>query len=259
MRALFRLAIAALITGARTHHHHENITIAGPVLPGTFQTFESAATTRALLNLKATIPPSQMYALLAAEIAHANAAWAGIIASSAPGVWVPARTHVAVPAPNLTVAAFLAWFGADTGDPLKLLRAHPEHYAESLSAGDAPGVQAARILEAWGSLVTAFRLPAYGAPDRARWPFLAPLPDYPAQAAGEAVLEDGRGTVFAVVHNSFKDMEGGGVEAELTGWMPSSTPEEVLEGLREHQAVEWGNWLVNCQRDIEEGRFVIPA
>jgi len=252
-------ALAGLASAYPTHWDSNSgpkFTISGPKDPGTFESFQAAGSLRALLLLKNRLGRDGVFQLLRPDIDASNAFWHSVQANSTPGVWVPATAHVVVRGPGLTAASFAAWFGADTGDADKLLRANPEHYFESVTADPVTGVLVADILEAWDGKVTHFKIPEYGAPDRAAHPFLPKLPSFPQQFSGEGVLQDGTGVTFAVVHNSWRDTDDGkGVEAILTVWVHDGTPESLLEGLRQHQAVEFTNWLSNAQKDLASGKF----
>ncbi|TPX14100.1 uncharacterized protein E0L32_000494 [Thyridium curvatum] len=245
--------------------------VSGPLTPAAPTTFELASAHTALNKLKDRLGARAIRALLRPDIDAADRAWHAILAraSSSSGGGNNNNNETGAPAaPILSEArvrayntaydagAFVAWFAADTGDPHKMSGAHPEHYVESMAG------QAVDIVEAWGPLVTRYRIPAYvgGGPKRA---FMRALPGFPHQATGQAVLQDGSLAVVGDIHNSFRDLRPGeeveagtrGVEAVLAVWLPAGTPADVVEGLREHQAVEFSNWFAFAQRDVIEGRF----
>ncbi len=229
----------------------------GPNEAGNAQDFEVAASRRALAILKTRLGEEAIYKLLQADIEATDQFWRDVVAKSVGGEMIPSTTHVLVQSNDgLTTGNFVAWFASDAGGPDKLIRGHPEHYVNRVGSDPAePGALSATIVEAWAGKITRFRIPRYGMPDRDKSPFLQALPDYPVQLSGVPVLDDG--TAFAVVHNSFRDREGGGLEALLTVWVPSVTPEDVMEGIRQHQAIEWVNWLSAAQRDIASGIFKV--
>ena len=253
------VGFASAIPAPRGSHFKPKSIISGPTEPGTFETFQAAAAERALLLLKNHLGREGIFQLLKPDIEESNAFWHSALAKSPPGAWVPSTARVIVKGPGLTAASFAAWFGGDTGDADKLLRAEPEHYFEAVTADPVTGALVADILEAWGGRLTYFKIPEYGAPDRVAYPFLPALPDFPQQFSGGGTLQDGSGAVFMVVHNSWKDTaDGKGVEAILSVWLPGATPVEVVEALRQHQAVEFTNWLSNAQSDIASGKFKAP-
>jgi len=223
------------------------------------QALNAAASKRALRTLKDALGRDGIFALLRSDIEASNTFWRDVVARSTPGRWEPNTAHVVFPGDErLNAVAFVTWLGSDTGDPDKLIAGHPEHYFESVDPHPTePGVLTAVILEAWAGKVTSYRIPRYAAPDRQAMPFLQELPGFSVQAAGQGVLEDG--TAFAVAHNSFKDRDGGGVEAVLTAWVPDGTPKDVRQAMREHQAVEFTNWLAAAERDILTGIFKPPT
>lgn len=75
------------------------------------------------------------------------------------------------------------------------------------------------------------------------------------RAVGAVTLIDG--TVIGHIHNSFRDLPRGkdGIEAELYVWLPSGTPDDVVQGLRDHQSIEFSNWLKFAYSDIVSGKF----
>jgi hypothetical protein len=84
-------------------------------------------------------------------------------------------------------------------------------------------------------------------------------PEFPVQMVGEEQLKN-LNTTFANMHYSWRDLPKGattcGVEAVLDMWMPSNTPEDVVEGMRQHLAVEYNRWVGRAYEDIKSGRFV---
>ena len=150
----------------------------------------------------------------------------------------------------MNASTFLAWFGSDAGGPHKLIGAHPEHYVEQ--EYHINGTTSVNIVETWGTLLTHYTLPDYGPGPKE--PYMAALPDYPYQSVAKATLRDG--TVIANIHNSVRDKpDGSGIEAVLYGWLPDGVPDDVIEGLRGHQAIEFTNWFKFAYRDIITGAF----
>ncbi|KAH6667158.1 hypothetical protein B0J14DRAFT_567671 [Halenospora varia] len=102
-----------------------------------------------------------------------------------------------------------------------------------------------------------YSIPNYGPGPKK--PYMATLKDYPYQAVGKATLRDG--PVIANIHNSLRDKEDGtGIEAVLYGWLPSAAPTDVIQGLRNHQSIEFSNWLQFAYNDTIGGDYfpVIP-
>ncbi len=259
---LLCLALAAtgssgLSDGPRVH------LLTGPLLPGQQHTFELDAAHRALDLVKDHLGPPAITTLLAQDIATSDAAWHAILANSTGTSHILSEARLRAFNTAYNASTFLTWFGTDTGDPNKLLGAHPEHYVELMHVNASTGVASVDIIESWGPLVTRYQIPAY-VTNGPKKPWLKKLPNFPLQSTGEAVLQDGSGLVIADVHNSFRDLGVGeveagqkGLEAIISVWFPDGTPEDVLEGLREHQAVEFSNWLSFAQRDIDNGVFVV--
>ena len=227
--------------------------LSGPKDQPTADPWELSNSRVVLLKFKDYLGPDAITKLLKPDIDRANAVWHAILANSTGG-HVPACAHVE--SNQLKAKDFNAWFGADTGDAHKMTGASPEHYVEAASASAVDGALAVDIIEAWGpGIVTQYRLPAYDG--KQKQAYVPPLDGYAFQAFGDATLLDG--TVFASVRNAFRDRPKGGIEALLCVWLPDSTPEYIVEGLRQHQAVEFTNWLKFAYRDISSKAFIPPA
>ncbi|ORY10507.1 hypothetical protein BCR34DRAFT_602084 [Clohesyomyces aquaticus] len=168
------------------------------------QNFELSASRRALLLLKDRLTPSGLLKLLAKDINDADAAWHTILAKSSANR-IPAKSTV-----------------------------------HATKATTTNGITSVDAVETWASLFTQYTIPNYGpGPKKA---YMEKLSDFPFQAVGEAVLRDG--TVFADIHNSFRDKpDGCGIQAVLNVWVPDGAPRDVVEGMKQHQMVEFTNWL----------------
>ena len=226
--------------------------ISGPTASGGSDDFELSESRRALLRLKDNLGVQGLLNLLGPDIEFANAKWKTILENSTGGhILAEARLEATL----LDAKSFLAWFDADTGDKHKMTGANPEHFIEQplVVNGILTGFD---IVENWGDLVVHYTIPSYG--NNPKKPWMKKLPDWPYQAVGDAVLLDGK--VIGNIHNSFRDkVDGTGIEADLCVWLPDSTPEGVVEGLRQHQAVEFTNWLKFAHRDITSGTFRVPG
>ncbi|KAH6668507.1 hypothetical protein B0J14DRAFT_167117 [Halenospora varia] len=210
---------------------------------------------RALLLLKDRLTPNGVLQVLANDIDNADAAWQAILAASSGQTPIPAISTVEalIPSHIMNASAFLTWFSSPA--PHKLLQAHPEHYVEIESVAN--GITSINIVEEWGSLLFHYSIPNYGPGPKK--PYMATLKDYPYQAVGKVTLRDG--TVIANIHNSLRDKEDGtGIEAVLYGWLPSAAPTDVIQGLRNHQSIEFSNWLQFAYNDTIGGDYfpVIP-
>jgi hypothetical protein len=210
--------------------------------PKTLEAYEITSSRRALLKLKDRLGVSGLLHALRPDIEHADSTWKEILLNSS-GHTIASEAHLE--ATILDSQSFLAWFGADNGDPHKMTGAHPEHYIEEMSVSN--GTTTVSIVEAWGDVVTRYKIPSYG--NNPKKPWMRELPDFPFQAVGDAVLEDG--TTIGNIHNSFRDKpDGNGIELILCVWLPSATPKSIVDGLRQHQAVEFANWLTQAYRDL---------
>jgi hypothetical protein len=169
--------LVPLPSAASTNRHPEFGVrlVSGPAQKGDAADFELAASRTALLRLKDELGPPGLLNLLNADIEYANSAWKSILANSTGG-HVPAVAHLE--ATGLNASAFLAWFSADTGDPHKMIGAHPDHYVEEVTVTN--GITSVNIVEAWGYLVIHYTIPNYG--NSPKKPWMDDLPDYPYQA-----------------------------------------------------------------------------
>ncbi|KAH8896248.1 hypothetical protein GQ53DRAFT_852299 [Thozetella sp. PMI_491] len=239
-------------------------------LPGSVAEFELVSARRALLKLKDSLGSSALAELLKPDVEAANIAWHTIIGNSNTSSHVLAETHIRAtpafcdPKVKFTAESFLDWFARGQPDNMnKNLEAYPEHYGSS-AALNPDGTISVDSLEGWGNLITHSGFPRYapvGAPGVAKKPWLKELPDYPHQFVGEATLQDGSEVVFADAHYSFKDItESGacGVEILLALWLPPAVPRDIVESLKQHQAIEFNHWLPIAYEEIRTGVFV-PA
>ncbi|MFD9421454.1 MULTISPECIES: hypothetical protein [unclassified Streptomyces] len=140
---------------------------------------------------------------------------------------------------GLTPGAFLAWMdSAFAGDESALLAAHPEHYVRGT---DAIG---ARVVENIGTHVSDFYMGGWGT-DALAWAADADevLPEsaYPRKMSSNLFLADG--TVVGRALIQFGDTADG-FTANLTVYLPTTCPDDVLEHHLRHYAVEFRNWIV---------------
>ncbi len=252
----------------------------GPTEEGTVQVFELIAARRAIKKLKSLISQEDLKTLLAADIAAGDDAWHTILDDSQdddsdpnPGDRVLAEVHFTAipwdcpttPAVNFTSLNFAAWFANSAFFHVQnLWDGHPEHYGIIITANNDTTL-GAELIEPWGPLLTNSKVPRFtpvtGQPGGGvKMPWMKAMPDFPIQMVGDETLTDGSGDVVGKMHYSWKDLAKGtgtcGVEAVLDMWMPSGTPEDVAEGMRQHLAVEYNRWVNQAYADIKSGAFV---
>lgn len=273
-----------------TPNHPLQITFtSGPSNPSSLPTLELLAARRALLKLKTLLGPSALKSLVAPDIASGTSSWEAILSSahdnaSSPDPSTRVLASVAFSAvppdcdavPKFSAGAFAGWF-ADTAFRRveKLWAGHPEHYFIAISQnGD--GTLAAELVEPWGPWVTHTKVPRLApvtgqAGGGVRMPWMKERREFPVQMVGQETLvggsspPGGSGGVVGDLHYSFRDVERKGkpgkvcgIELVLDMWMPSGTPAEVKEGISQHLAVEYYNWVGWAYEDIKSGAYV-PA
>jgi len=158
---------------------------AGPSTEGAPASLELVAARRALKKLKELLGPAQLKALLANDIQAGTAGWHSILSaangtdngtSPDPGTRVLAEVRFRAVPPdaedcsvgsdgkkvNFGAANFVAWFANSAFHHVdNLWRGHPEHYGIDITQ-NADGTLGAQVLEPWGPLMTASKVPRLG-------------------------------------------------------------------------------------------------
>jgi len=237
--------------------HGSNISISGPGQPGDLASFRASASQRAFLLLKDRLGPDAIFRLLQPDIDTASAFWRAVVANATAGAWVPATARV-VEGPGLAAAAFTAWFGADTGDADNLLRG-TRSTTRRLSAPTRPGGR-------WRT--TSWRR-GPGASRTSRYPCtvarIGPRARScrrcrasPRSSRAGRCCRTARGprSPSSTTHSATVPAPWGSRRSRRW-WVRDSTPADVLEALKEQQAVEFAKWLSNAQKDIASGKFKV--
>jgi len=256
---------------------------AGPSDQSSPPTLELLAARRALLKLKTLLGPAALKSLVAADITSGTSAWQAVLASAHdnatspdPGTRVLASVAFSAVPPNcdavpkFSAVGFAGWFGDTAFKRVeKLWAGHPEHYFIDISQ-NSDGTLAAELVEPWGPWVTHTKVPRLapvtGQPGGgAKMPWMKERKEFPVQSVGQETLVGSGGGVVGDLHYSFRDIERKGkpgkvcgIELVLDMWMPSGTPVEVKEGITQHLAVEYYNWVGWAYEDIKSGLYV-PA
>ncbi|KAH8901497.1 hypothetical protein GQ53DRAFT_851277 [Thozetella sp. PMI_491] len=204
---------------------------------------EILASRSALDVLKTSLTPTQMVDILKPATIEADSFWRDLVFQSQGTAMIPADIHISLTSPRMNVSSFLEWYNANGGSPEVFGRAHPENYwAQTTTNPDGTTLRLDAI-EGFDGHVTRFDMPTFGPPDRAQFPFLRPMPEYPIQVGGPLELLDG--TLWGVSHTSFKEPDDAeGVELFTTTWLPSKSSEALVLDIRRHTMLDWVNWLV---------------
>ena len=201
--------------------------VSGPTSPGTASDWELFFARRALATLKARLGRPGLLDLLQPDLA-ASAKTLTACAASSGGQWRPAVTQLH--AEGLSAAEFLAYFHSIFDDSPQLVAAHPEHFVLAATDG---GHQ---VVENLGPYITDFRI-TYISEDQTIGEL---VPDYPIRLAGTVALPDG--TLIGHALHQFRDT-GTGFDALLVIYFPAAAPDDLIEGHRQHLAVEFTNWI----------------
>ena len=245
------LCISSLCKGLPTSPYGpiEVHLLSGPTSRASLAEFEVQNARQALHLIKKKLGPDVLHDLVQSDIDEADKFWHDIIKHSKRGhkisdvrVEALVSTHIL----NTTILfEYLTTF-ANNGFPNRLIDGNPQHY---LIQDSPDNVQ--EVIENWGTgPITHFKV----VPSE-RTPYMDPLCDFPLQFTREMVLRDGTSLaheILAVRDNP----DGSGMEVVLINYFPSATPEYQIEGVREHVAVELGNWMKFAYEDIVSGRFV---
>ncbi|KAG8627441.1 hypothetical protein KVT40_004924 [Elsinoe batatas] len=202
--------------------------VKGPRAPGDLIDFAAEYGAQASNFLKAQLGSTGVVDLLNAQVDAGDVFWKDLIGKSDPSnpINVYGQAGIVVPAEVINT----------TGNP--------QHYLMQRTNG----TQATIEQTGAGPLTYTIAGPAE------RQPFMKELAGFPFQGFASARLRDG--SLFAYAQNAFKDNEdGNGLEAELNLYLPSATPEEILEPAIEHLGNEASSWLEFAYEDIVSGAW----
>jgi hypothetical protein len=206
--------------------------VSGPTSPGTVADWELFFARRALATLKSKLGPEQLLKLLKSDIdssAEQLAEWA----AASNGAWQPALTELRVT--GMSAAEFLGFFhsASVSADQPRLLAAQPEHFVM------VPVEGGHQVVENLGPHIADFRV-FYTDEDHA----VVDLdPNYPLRVAADVRLPDG--TLVGHALHQFRETADG-FEVLLGIYFPGAASEELVEGHRQHLAVEFTNWIVDA-------------
>jgi len=212
----------------------EVVVASGPTSRGSVSEWELYFARRALAKLKARLGTQGMLDLLAPDIDAGNTALSEWAAAS-DGKWNPAVTALRVS--GLSANDFLSHLESIFHDRPKMLAVQPEHFVVGVSEGRM------EVAENLGPHIAHFdirftdEVQAVG----------ELLPDHPIRMVGNVALRDG--TLIAHLLHQFRNTDTG-FDAVLGIYFPQATPEEVIEGHRQHLAVEFTNWIIGAAESL---------
>ncbi|MFF7335051.1 hypothetical protein ACIQU5_33415 [Streptomyces sp. NPDC090306] len=208
----------------------------GPTGAGSIDDFELFYARRALGRFRSLLGRQNLLDLLAADIEKGNASLAEYARASG-GDFTGGTTELATR--GMAAGEFLAWMDKAFADEEVLLAAQPEHYS---MVNQADGT--VHVVENIGPHVCSFFLGDWAAEAMA-WAddadALLPKEAFPFKKATNLFLADG--TVVGRVMIQFGDTEEG-FTSNLTVYLPTACPREVLDHHLRHFAVEFRNWIV---------------
>jgi hypothetical protein len=233
----------------------------GPAREAKFAEYWLPTSQTALSKLKALLGPQGIKDLLKPEIAKGDEFWHDVVARSTGSSHKAAEGRTVAFLPNVSASTFVRWFSSPLADAANN-DANAEHYFKQTVADPSTGTLRSEIIEGWGGVTTHFTVPNFGPADRARYPMLRDLPDFPVQFAGDKTLMDG--TVFGVLHIAVRDVKpgeypdrdpGSGIEVYAAVWYGDASDDDHLEAEREHMIIEEINLTQQCQKDVVAGRL----
>jgi hypothetical protein len=208
----------------------------GPAGPGSIDDFELFYSRRAVTRFRERLGRQGVLDLLAADIDEGNA-FLRTSALASEGSFTAGTTVLTTQ--GLTAVEFLSWMDKAFVDENVLLAAQPEHY---VMAGQADG--SVQVVENIGPHVCSFYLGDWAAEAMA-WSEeadeLLPASEFPYKKATNLFLSDG--TIVGRVLIQFGDTDGG-FTSNLTVYLPTACPGDVLEHHLRHFAVEFRNWIL---------------
>ncbi|HXB86086.1 hypothetical protein [Mycobacterium sp.] len=204
--------------------------VSGPTSPGTVGDWELFFARRALAMLKSRLGREGLLELLKPDLDDSAEHFRAWVAASE-GKWRPAQTELRVK--GISAAEFLAYFHSAIPDQPRLLAAEPEHFV--MTQVD----DRLQVVENLGPYITDLRI-LLTDDDQAIDDLTA---DYPVRMVGNVILPDG--TLFAHALHQFRETADG-FDVVLGIYFPDAAPAEVIEGHRQHLAVEFTNWIIDA-------------
>jgi uncharacterized protein len=202
--------------------------IYGPTSPGTVADWELFFARRALARIKANLGIDKMIELVQPQVNESNENFSKWISESN-GKWVVSRTVIQVT--GLKAEEFLAYHKTLGNNPPPALNAEPEHYGFRAVDGRI------QVVESLGGHVTDIR---FLFTDDIDIPAEDIYSDCPLRQFGYGSV--GNEKIAVKSGHQFRNTDEG-FEAILQIYFPAAIPEEVVEGHRQHLAVEHVNWF----------------
>ncbi|MEU3513366.1 hypothetical protein ABZ733_37115 [Streptomyces longwoodensis] len=210
--------------------------VAGPTDAGSIDDFELFYARRALGRFRARLGRQGLLDLLAADIDQGNA-FLRQSALASNGSFTGGTTELETR--GMKAGEFLGWMDKAFADEEVLLAAQPEHYA---MVNQTDG--SVHVVENIGPHVCSFYLGDW-ASEAMAWADdvaeLLPHDAFPYKKATNLFLADG--TIVGRVLIQFGDTQEG-FTSNLTVYLPTSCPSDVLDHHLRHFAVEFRNWIV---------------
>jgi uncharacterized protein len=218
--------------------------VSGPTSGGTTADWELFFARRALAKLKSRLGRERLRELLKPDTDETSEQITQWLAQS-DGKWRPSVTELSIS--GLSAAEFVAYFVSVRDQEPKMLVAQPEHFVIA-----AAGEDLLEVIENIGPYISRFWTRFTG--DEEAVDDL--LPDYPIRIVGHYLSADGR--VEGHVLHQFRETDEG-FDAHLAIYYPGAVTEEVLEGHRQHLAVEFTNWIAAAAQSLGRATdFAVP-
>lgn len=203
------------------------IDVSGLATEGTVAEFELLFARRALAKLKSRLGRERLIELLTPDTDECEDQFSAWLSQS-DGVFRPAMIDMRVT--GLSATEFLAYFDSIRREEPKMLAAHPEHFVIAFTEGGFD------VIENIGPHISRFDVHFTDADHAVE----TPLADFPIRMVGHYAARDG--TVESHVLHQFRETSDG-FDAKLAIYYPAAAPDEVIEGHRQHLAVEFSNWV----------------
>lgn len=201
--------------------------VSGPTAAGSAADYELFFARRALAKLKSLLGQDGLRELLKADTDANDLRWTEWIAQSNEQ-FRPAVTELSIS--GLSAEEFFAYFESIRRDEAKMLAAQPEHFVFDYAPDGFD------LIENLGPYIHHHHM--HFTTDADAIDEL--LEDYPIRMVGHGTQLDG--TVSGHILHHFRETDEG-FDARLAVYFPTAVPEEIIEGHRQHLAVEFTNWV----------------